>query len=93
MRVAVCPRVRAEFIRATILAILGFAGRIGLRIPDLGIDTFLVFELPLQEISHQLQLRQLANRLMIIEQATGKEFSLPEITSSQEIDFANRVYR
>lgn len=87
------PQVRAEFVRSTILAVLGFAGRIGLRIPDLGIDTSLVFDLPLQEISHQLQLRQIANRLMVIEQATGKEFSLPEISSSQAIDFVNRVYR
>lgn len=87
------PRVRAEFVRSSILAILGFAGKIALRIPDLGIDTFLVFNLPLREISHQLQLRQLASRLMVIEQATGKQFSLPEITSSPELDFSNRVYR
>jgi hypothetical protein len=86
------PRARAQFIRSTVLAILGFSGKIGLKIPELGIDTYLLFDLPLQEISHQLQLRQLAYRLLIIERATGKEFSIPETSSSQEIDYANRVY-
>lgn len=86
------PLARAQFIRSSLLAILGFAGAIDLKIPDWKFDSHLIFDLPLREISNQLQLRQLAYRMMIIERAIGKQFTIPEISSSQEIEFTNRIY-
>lgn len=87
------PHPRAQFIRSSVVAIMGFAGSIDLKVPNWGVDTHLIFDLPLREISNQLQNRQLAYRLMVIEKAIGKRFSIPEITSAQEIEFTNRVYR
>jgi hypothetical protein len=85
-------RARPHFIAATLLAVFGLASKIGLTIPELDVGSFLDFDLPLIEISNLLQKRQIAYRLMTVEQATGTEFKWPEVCSYQELEFLHRIF-
>lgn len=60
---------RAAFIELTLQAMLWLAGSAQLRIPTLGGDIQLSFTAPLREVGQALSHRQLAYRLMVIEQA------------------------
>jgi len=86
------PRARPHFVAATVLAVFGFAGKIGLTIPDLGISSYLDFNLPLIEMSNLLQRRQIAYRLMTVERATGINFQWPHVSSYEELEYLNRLY-
>lgn len=72
---------RANFINSTIGAIVGLAREVLLQIPDSEFNLKVRFDPPLLEISKALQARQIAYRLMVIEQATGKQFEAPPIPS------------
>ncbi len=86
------PRARPHFVAATVLAVFGFAGKIGLKIPELGISSFLDFNPPLVEISDFLQRRQIAYRLMTIERASGIKFQWPQVCTYEELGFLHRVF-
>lgn len=85
-------RARPHFVATTILAVFGFAGKIGLKIPELGISSSLDFNPPLSEISNFLQRRQIAYRLMIVERAAEIGFQWPEVCTYEELEFLHRVY-
>jgi hypothetical protein len=70
-------RARAEFMESTLNALLALAEEVRLAIPEIDLDLKLRFNLPLLNISRLLQARQTAYRLMVIEAATGNQFSLP----------------
>ncbi len=86
------PRPRAHFIVASLMAVLGLAGKLDLHISNPEVSTTLNFELPLLEISKLLRRRQVAYRLMVIEEATGKRFLLPPVTTGKEIEAIAFVY-
>jgi len=75
------PRPRAHFVASTLMTMLALSGGFQLKIPELQIDQTLNMELPLLEISGLLRTRQTAFRLMVIENATGVEFLMPESVS------------
>lgn len=87
------PRARAHFVASTTLAVLGFAGSIGLNIPDLGIQTSLDFKPPLAQISDFVRRRDIAYKLLVIERATGSEFVWPDMYTSEEFGQLTRVKR
>jgi hypothetical protein len=77
-------RPRAHFVANTIMATLGLAGKVYLKISEpVSID--LNLEPSLLDISKMLHRRQTAYRLMVIEKATGKEFLLPSGMREKEI--------
>ena len=71
---------------------LGLANEVALRIPDINLDMKLRFEQSLLEISRKLQWRQLAYRLLVIEKATGLEFTLPMQISGNEMGTIAFIY-
>lgn len=75
---------RAEFVGSTLIAMLALVNEVHLRIPGIQFEQVLKFDLPLQGISHWLQRRQTAYRLLVIERATDVEFSLPPRFSGDE---------
>lgn len=79
-------RPRAHFVADTLMAVIGLAGRLDLKMFEPDVNTNLTFELPLLEISKMLHRRQTAYRLMVIEEVTGKQFFLPSAISEKEID-------
>lgn len=86
------PRPRAHFIVATHMAVIGLIGKFNLQIskPEVSLD--INSELPLLEISKLLHRRQFTYRLMVIEEATGKQFLLPPKISEKEIEKIAFVY-
>jgi hypothetical protein len=85
-------RPRAHFVADTIMAVMGLAGRIDLKIPELEVSTKLTVEPSLLEISRMLHRRQTAYRLMVIEETAGKQFLLPSAISEREIKSIAFVY-
>lgn len=85
-------RPRAHFVADTLMAVMGLAGRFDLKISEPEVSTNLNFELPLLEISKMLHRKQTAYRLMVIEEATGKQFLLPSVISEKEIQNIAFVY-
>jgi hypothetical protein len=85
-------RARPHFIAATVLAVFGFAGKIGLKIPKLGISSSLDFNPPLAEISGFLRRRQIAYRLMTVERAMGIKFPWPQVCTYEELEFLHRGF-
>lgn len=83
---------RAEFVASTLIPMLALAQEVHLQIPDVQFEQKLKFDLPLREISHWLQRRQVAYRLMVIEQATGVEFVLPPSFSAEETETIAYLY-
>ena len=86
------PRPRAHFIANTLMAVIGLAGKLDLRISEPSVNTNLNFEQPLLELSKTLHRRQTAYRLMVIEKATGNQFLLPSAISEMEIGRIAFVY-
>jgi len=86
------PRPRAHFIVATYMAVIGLAGKLDLQISEPEVSLNINFELPLLEISKLLHRRQFTYRLMVIEEATGKQFLLPSAISDREIETIAFVY-
>ncbi len=85
-------RPRAHFIAATLMAVMGLAGKFDLQISEPEVSTTLNFELPLLEISKLLHRRQFTYRLMVIEEATGARFLLPSTISEKDIKKIAFVY-
>jgi hypothetical protein len=85
-------RPRAHFVANTLMAVLGLAGRVYLKISEPEVNTTLNIEQPLLEISKMLHRRQTAYRLMVIEEATGNQFLLPATISKGEIERIAFVY-
>jgi hypothetical protein len=84
--------VQAEFVASTLIAMLGLADEVDLQIPDIKLNMKLSFEQSLLAISRKLQWRQLAYRLMVIEQAIGLEFNLPMHVSGNEMESIAFIY-
>jgi hypothetical protein len=87
------PRARAHFVASTVLAVLGFAGNIGLTIPDFGIQTGLDFKPPLAQIGDLIRKRHIAYKLLVLERATGSDFGWPEMYTLEEYGQLTRVQR
>jgi len=85
-------RPRSHFVADTLMAVMGLAGRFDLKISEPEVSTNLTFELPLLEISKMLHRRQTAYRLMVIEEATGKQFLMPSAITEKEIGKIAFVY-
>jgi len=83
---------RADFIISTIRATLALADDVHFRIPDVNIDITLRFDEPLSDISQMLRRRQIAYRIMVIEQATKSEFHLPVDVSGAEVHDITLAY-
>jgi hypothetical protein len=84
---------RADFIISTIRAVLVLADDVHFRIPDVNIDITLRFDEPLLDISQMLRRRQIDYRIMVIEQATRREFHLPVDISGSEVHDITLAYR
>jgi hypothetical protein len=87
------PRARGHFVASTVLAVLGFAGSIGLKIPDLGIQTSLDFKPPLAQIGDFIRRRDIAYKLLVLERTTGKDFGWPEMYTLEEFGQLTRIKR
>jgi hypothetical protein len=85
-------RPRAHFVANTLLAVIGLVGRFDLKISEPEVTTDLNFEASLLEISKMLKRRQMAYRLMVIEEVTGKSFLLPSTISEGELKRIDFVY-
>jgi hypothetical protein len=85
-------RPRAHFVADTLMAFVGLAGKIDLKVSEPEVSTNLNVVPSLLEISKMLHRRQTAYRLMIIEHATGKQFLLPSAISEREIERIAFVY-
>ncbi|HLL16930.1 MAG TPA: hypothetical protein VK388_17860 [Pyrinomonadaceae bacterium] len=85
-------RPRAHFVADTLMAVMGLAGRLELKISEPEVSTNLNFDFPLLEISKMLHRRQTAYRLMVIEKATGKQFLLPSTMTEGEVGRIAFVY-
>lgn len=85
-------RPRSHFVANTLMAFLGLAGKLDLKISEPEVSTILNLEPSLLEISKMLHRRQTAHRLMVIEEATGKQFSLPSAIPEREIETIAFVY-
>ncbi|HEX8843299.1 MAG TPA: hypothetical protein VF791_01450 [Pyrinomonadaceae bacterium] len=86
------PRPRAHFVASTLMALIGLMGQFDLVISKPEVSTQLNFDLSLLEISKLLQRRQVAYRLMVIEETTGKQVLLPSAISEKEIATIAFVY-
>ena len=85
-------RPRAHFVANTLMAVLGLAGKVYLKISEPEVSTDLNLEPSLLEISKMLHIRQTAYRLMVIEEATGKQFLLPSAISERDIERIAFIY-
>ncbi|HLM00643.1 MAG TPA: hypothetical protein VK400_06275 [Pyrinomonadaceae bacterium] len=65
------------FLASSLWAMLGLASNFRVQIPQLNYDLNATFKLPYKEISLLLQERQIAYRLMVIEQALGISLPFP----------------
>ncbi|HEY0324051.1 MAG TPA: hypothetical protein VGC66_24095 [Pyrinomonadaceae bacterium] len=85
-------RPRALFTAASILAMLGVARVMDVGIPEFDLGQRVNFDLPLPVICERLEKRQIAYRLMAIEQATGKEFLLPLSFAGSDLSAISFTY-
>ncbi|HLM58027.1 MAG TPA: hypothetical protein VK422_18120 [Pyrinomonadaceae bacterium] len=85
-------RPRAHFVADTIMAVIGLAGRLDLKISEPKVSSNLNFEMPLLEISKMLRRRQTGYRLMFIEEVTGQQFLIPSGIWDKEIEDIAFVY-
>ena len=67
---------RAQFVGTTLMAMLGIAKEVPLRVPEIELNVGMHFNIPLRDISGMLITRQLTHALMVIEKATGKSFQV-----------------
>jgi hypothetical protein len=76
---------RSLFITDTLYSMLGLGGPVKVLIPSVNIDLTLQFNVRLSDLSDLLQRRKMYFGLMVIEQATGKEFQVPEYISGEDM--------
>ena len=82
----------SEFVAYSIRALLGLADEMRFQIPELTFDLVQKFNIPLRRISQRLRMRQIAYRLMVIERATGLEFTLPSSYSAHDYSTLSYVF-
>lgn len=76
---------RAQFFGTTLMAMLGLAKEVPLRVPEIGLNLSMRFNIPLSDINGMLLTRQLTHALMVIERATSQQFKLlPESLFDKE---------
>jgi hypothetical protein len=78
-------RPRPLFITDTLYSMLGLGGPVRVSIPSLNIDISLQFNVALPSLSELLQRRKMYFGLMVIEQVTKKQFSVPEFISGEDM--------
>jgi hypothetical protein len=78
-------RARPLFITDTLYSLLGLGGTVRVLIPTINVDLTLRFNVPLSDLSELLQRRKMYFGLMVIENATRKEFEVPEYISGEEM--------
>ncbi len=83
---------RALFIASTIMAMLGIAEEMEIKIAELEMGQKVTFKASLLMTSGRLEQRLLAYRLMVIEEATGKKFQLPKFISRDDVGSIAFVY-
>lgn len=82
------------FVTYTLFALLGLSRKVDLRLHVPGIEPVisLRFETPLLAISKYLQSRQIAYKVMVIEQAAHQQFTFPTTRSALEVATISFVY-
>jgi hypothetical protein len=85
-------RARPRFFSDSLYAVLVLAGSVQITIPEARLDIGVHFEAPISEISTLLERRQIYFALMVIEQATGMEFEIPEYMTGNEISAISFTY-
>ena len=88
----VSPRPEAHFIAATLQSLLMLDEQAVLRANQPELSTSIHFADSLKAVSRFMQRRQLAYRLMSIEKAFNKEFSIPHFISNDERSRIDFVY-
>jgi hypothetical protein len=83
---------RAEFVASTLQAALSLARNVRFQFPQPEFNYELNFESSLLKITRMMQRRHTAFRVLVIERATSREFSLPEDFSGQEIETISFLY-
>jgi len=78
-------RARPLFIADTLYSMLGLGGTVRVLIPAVNIDMTLRFNIPLSDLSELLQRRKMYFGLLVIENATVKEFEVPEFISGENM--------
>ena len=76
---------RALFIASSIMAMLGIAGEMEMNIAELEMGQKVTFDMPLLVTSGRLEQRLMAYRLMVIEEATGKNLLIPSFVSREDL--------
>lgn len=78
-------RARPLFITDTLYSMLGLGETVRVLIPAVNIDVTLRFDVPLSDLSELLQRRKMYFGLMVVENATGKKFEVPEYISGEDM--------
>lgn len=78
-------RARPLFITDTLYSMLGLGETVRVLIPTINIDVTLRFDVPLSDLSELLQRRKMYFGLMVVENATGKKFEVPEYISGEDM--------
>ncbi|MGH9768782.1 MAG: hypothetical protein ACREAB_15230 [Blastocatellia bacterium] len=89
----VSPRPRAHYIAATIQSLLMMDESSVLRVNGLGFSGDMHFASSPKMVSDFLRRRQIAYRLMVIEKAFKREFSIPPQISDEDVANIDFVYR
>lgn len=82
------------FVTYTLFALLGLSRRVDLQLHIPGIEPLvsLRFDIPLGELSQFLRSRQIAYKVMVIEQATHERFDSPVTRSAIEVSTISFIY-
>src|SRR5260370_19755785 len=82
----------SDFRLATLRAALSLATQTRLVAPGLGLDLWFRLNESLRDISEMLKLRQTMYRLMVIERATGQQFTVPSFIVGQDMEAISLLY-
>jgi len=83
---------RADFVYSSLMSMFALADHVYLQIPEAQLDLNLKFDTPLLNVSQLLRQRQIAYRIMVIEQATDNEFTLPNDISAEQVEGIALIY-
>jgi hypothetical protein len=82
----------SDFRRATLRAALSLATQTRLVAPGLGLDLLFRLNESLRDTGEMLKLRQTMYRLMMIERATGMQFTIPSFIVGQDMEAISILY-
>lgn len=85
-------RALADFVACSFTAMFGFGGATRIEIPAAAFSPVANFEADLLGLSHILERRRVAHRIMTIERATNREFELPKDINSDEMENIARSF-